>query len=867
MDKRLNDCLNNNYGSYILPFLWLHGESQERVKEEILAIRDSGIMEFCAESRVFEDFCGDKWWEDFGFILKTARELGMGVWLLDDRSFPTGYANGYLEKPEHAHLRKRLIRERQTDVLGPMKNAKIWVEGWLGDECEKILKVVAYRHMDEGEGLDYKSAVDLTDKINDGMACWDIPKGEWRVCVTILTRPDEDLYDKRMLYYIDMLNPDSCKAMLKAVYEPQYEHFKEYFGNTFKGFFSDEPGFLNRLHTYKNKTGMMYEKYPWREDLPRLIAKSGILDEKEAELLIPALWEDLGDVTPLVRTHYMDVITKLYRENFSSMLGDWCRNRGVMYIGHVIEDMGAHMRLGYGSGHYFRALDGQDMAGIDVVLTQDIPGLGGVIHRAPIADGGAVEPAFFRYTMPKLASSHSHIQPLKKGRAMCEIFGAFGWAEGLPYMKGLADIMLASGINHFVPHAFTPKEEDTDCPPHFYNGGKNIQYPLFKSLMAYMGRCSHMLQGGIHRADVAVFYNAEGDWTCCKNQIFNTICQRLTTNLIDFDIIPIDVLEGAEVKNNRLYINGESYGALIASMSEALPYDRLACFDRLAKSGLPLIFTESLPRFSVEGKDISSMLSSFEAVPTDSLPTLLRDKGLCHVAGRGECLDGLKLYHVTRESKDIYLFSNEKIEDSVNAYISLPNSGECLIYEPWENRLYKSSTENGELHITLEKGNMLFVIFGDEVGKDLESYRCEAERALLPLELKISVKAEDEREFKHIATTGELFDITSYEGMSRFSGDVLYEGAFMSRDGFDVIDLGQVGETAQVWLNGKYLGARINAPYKFKLDNLLNSKENELKILVKSNLAHKRRDGFSRYIQIPPTGVLGDICLCKYTKA
>ena len=248
MEKSLFECLNGKHGSYILPFLWLHGEPKARIREEILAIKQSGILEFCAESRVHQGFCRDSWWDDFGFILKTAKEEGMRVWLLDDRSFPTGYANGYLESSERAHLRKKLIRERQTDMLGPMKGAKALVEGWLENDEEKIISVIAYRHCDKGEGLDYESAVDLTSSIRDGMICWDVPKGAWRLCVTILTGM-QDQYDKRMEYYIDMLNPDSCRSMLEAIYEPHYEHFKEYFGNTFAGFFSDEPGFLNKLYT------------------------------------------------------------------------------------------------------------------------------------------------------------------------------------------------------------------------------------------------------------------------------------------------------------------------------------------------------------------------------------------------------------------------------------------------------------------------------------------------------------------------------------------------------------------------------------------------------------------------------------------
>jgi hypothetical protein len=38
VEKRINDCLLGKHGSYILPFLWLHGEPKERLYEEILAI-------------------------------------------------------------------------------------------------------------------------------------------------------------------------------------------------------------------------------------------------------------------------------------------------------------------------------------------------------------------------------------------------------------------------------------------------------------------------------------------------------------------------------------------------------------------------------------------------------------------------------------------------------------------------------------------------------------------------------------------------------------------------------------------------------------------------------------------------------------
>lgn len=864
MDKRMQENLAGQHGSYILPFLWLHGEPQERVREEILAIKASGIREFCAESRPYKDFGKDAWWEDFGFILKTAKELDMKVWLLDDRHFPTGYANGYLEAPERAHLRKKLIRERVADVVGPVPKAKLFPGGFLEKDIEEIVQVVAYRHCDAAEGLDFSTAVDLTDRLQNGLVYWDIPEGVWRVCIMIRT---DVAFGKggRFSYYIDMLEKESCKAMIDAVYEPHYQHFKEYFGNTFVGFFSDEPGFLNNYGTYANGLGQVYERYPWRADLPERIAESADLPVETVRLAMPAMWEDLGDITAAIRAHYMEVITKLFRDNFSYQLGSWCRERGVLYIGHIIEDQDCHMHMAHGPGHFFRGTEGQDMAGIDIVLFQDVPGLADCVHRADLYDNGAADAAFFRYTMPKLASSQSHIQPLKQGRAMCEIFGAFGWSEGLPYMKALADSMLIAGINHFVPHAFTPKDEDPDCPPHFYNGGRNEQYPLFRNLMEYMGRCSHLLCGAKHKADVAVFYNAEGHWTDGKNQSFRYICRELTQNQLDFDIIPNDILADAAVANGRLLVNGEDYGALIVSESEILPAHVLANLRRLAEEGLPVIFTESLPVRAAEGRGAFDFAACFEAIPTGELAKTLRERGLHHISGTSDGLRYLRFYHASRDGQQVYAFLNEDIHHEVDAVLQLPECGECLIYDPWDNRCYRSAAPEGKLKLQLEKENLLFVIFGSEIPAGTPAFSVEAERKPLELAFDIFCKDEGEEAFRLLAEKAAPFDITAPERDPEFSGELLYKAKFRAEEGDSVLDLGFVGETAEVKVNGVPVGVRINAPYKFDLTPALQAGENELEILVRSNPGHRRHtDGLCCFSHIPPTGILGPVALCRY---
>lgn len=864
MNQRILECLNGEHGSYVLPFLWLHGETHERLLEEIVAIKNSGIREFCAESRPYEDFGKEAWWADIGFILKTAQELGMKVWLLDDKKFPTGYAAGYLENPERAHLRKKLVRQRNVTLAGPMKRATVLIDGWLAEGSEEsVLSIIAYRLTGE-ETLIADSAIDLTDRYQDGCVYFDVPEGVWRVCITIRSGA-EWMMEDRFRYYIDMLNKESCQALIDGVYAPHYDHFAPYFGNTFQGFFSDEPGFWNTPDSYLMKLGGRLKGYPWREDLPELIAESAGVSVEQIRKLIPAIWEDLGEDTSLLRTHYMEVVSKLYSENFGWAVGNWCRAHGVKYIGHVIEDSNAHMRTGFGSGHFFRALDGQDMAGMDTVIHQNIPGVNDHVHRVSLADDGYANPAFFDYTLPKMTASHSHIQPLKQGRAMCEIFGAYGWTASLPFLKQLSDLMLVSGINHFVPHAFSPKTDDMDCPPHFYNGGKNIQYPIFKNLMEYIGRTAHVMQGGVHKASVAVFYNAEGEWGGGKNQLFQEICKQLCRGNIDFDVIPYDVLENAQVSDGKLCVNGETYGVLIVSESEIMPYSRLNCFADLEKQGLPILFTESLPRKSAENRDVSHLLGHFQTVPTGELTQYLRERGLYEITVNGNGSEHLRFYHMEAGGENRYLFYNESIHDTLDLEITLPQQGAFVAYDAWSNRVFRGETDGNVLHLVLEKGNALMVCFGGDIPCDIPELAFEAERKLLDVKFGISLKANGTDEFTQYAQNSDLVDITAPDRLPHFAGTVQYRTKFTAKPGFTVLDLGQVGEIAEVWVNGVSCGLRANAPYKFDIGSACKAGENTLEIWVISPIAHENRSYvLTPYLPIAPTGVLGDVALCRY---
>ncbi|MCI8359992.1 MAG: glycosyl transferase family 2 [Clostridiales bacterium] len=890
MDQRLTECLENRQGSYILPFFWQHGEEHARLLEEMEAIAGSNVREFCVESRIHEQFGQEAWWKDMGFILEEARKRHMKVWLLDDKRFPSGYANDILRR-QYPHLRKRGIREVHMDFLGPLSHGVLPSYGRFNPETERLLGIYAFKRSGKGESL-CGGPVELTGFQRDGLLYWEIPDGVWRVFWIIDTDASPDCYRD----YLDMLHPDSCRLMLETVYEPHYAHFAPYFGNTFQGFFSDEPCFGNDAGTYDSKLGRPGMVLPFRDTLlPRLAEAVGAAPEKAAGLL-PALWYDCEGISPRVRTSYMDIITKAYSQNFGWMLGDWCRAHGVKYIGHVIEDMNAHMRTGYGAGHFFRALDGQDMAGIDIVLNQWIPGLTDTVHTASIA-GGVADPAFFNYTLAKLAASHSHLQPLKRGRAMCEIFGAFGWAEGLPMMKRMADHMLVNGINHFVPHAFSPRCPDGDCPPHFYAGGTNPQFPLFGELTAYMQRMSHMLAGGLHKASAAVFYNAEAEWAGGEYMLFQEVCRALTRGFIDFDVVHEDLLQdgAAQVREGKLWINGEAFGALAVAYSERLPAALLKTLAGLARQGLDVVFVGGLCKASCEGSDVGELNALFHTLPLDGLVSWMRERGHFELQCEPFCPD-LRFYHIQRDGGDVYMFYNQSLARPADVRIHLPSEGPCLFYDAFQNRVSAAQAPDGWLPLYLPGGCSALVVFdgsrkGGEGtvspplapavfdGKQTDGKRAESLTPALRPDREMEASGTEWEDFQiSLCPAGEeefspygrfapdrLPDLTADPAYSRFCGTIRYETAFRLEgriDGF-LLDLGQVGETAQVWVNGVYCGAAIQAPYRFRLPDVLRPGGNRLAVEAVNSPAYRERDYFSGFLPFPPSGLLGPVRLLR----
>ncbi len=849
MDKRIEDILNNREDNFILPFYWQKGDHTDKIPMQIQEIYDSGCRAFCVESRVHPDFIGDGWWRDMDIILKEAQKRDMQVWLLDDDRFPSGHAVGRVK--EFPDLQAWELIEHHVDVQGPARDSMLLIK----DAPDKIL-IGAYaykRRADEDETCLFEE-IDLTENVRSGYLYWNVPEGVWRVFLYFKT------HQGARQDYIDMINPDAVRMYIDTVYESHYAHYKEYFGNTFQGFFSDEPCFGNSEYKRQKKNFGMFEKrigsgdglaLPWSDELLRKM--EGVLGFDPKPHLNLLWYEDgeNGDRQAEIRYAYMKTLTDLYSTHFNKQIALWCHHHNVQYIGHIIEDM--NCRLSCGVGHYFKGLKWQDMSGIDVVLHQITPGLSDYVY-AGICGERAPSGAFYHYVLAKLGASLAHLTPHMKNRALCEIFGAYGWGEDSEMMKFLMDHMLVRGINHFVPHAFSPCYPNSDCPPHFGAEGNDPSFKAFTALMNYTNKVSHLLSDATHVANALILYHAEGEWASrLRNaSTVDSIAKTLYDSHIDYDIVPFDTIaEAATVENGKIHINNESFDCLIVPYADHLPKELIAVLEKLDASS-SVWFMEALPE---------NLTFDGIAVKEEDLVRMMRDNSMTDVKVEGD-YPKLRIYHARRDNTHIYMLANEDYRHPLETYVTFKQRGEYARLDILNDIYASGNSPEGRIKLSLAPNHSQIIVFTDASGLPEELSLTKE----LPLNVKYALslaKSGDLENFEFKGEFDKFFNINAPDFMPDFSGKMKYtfEFDFEKTDKRTFLDLGIAGQNAELILNGIPCGIRITTPYMFEITKCLKNGKNQAEVIVSNTPVNRERDLFSTFLQLKPSGLLGDICI------
>lgn len=872
MNKKITDLLADREENHIFPFFWQHGEEESVLREYMQVIRRSNIKAVCIESRPHPDFCGPGWWRDMDIILDEAEKLEMKVWILDDSHFPTGYCNGEIVKRPLSMRRQFLTYrmlgevtegERRTWESGEYRSVlpfqPSWIENYFHLSFEEFADdrwIGAVAVKKDGNGVD--NLVPLREE--GGKLSFTAAEGTWKVYSCQLTRnrgPHRN--------YMNMLDRESCRTLIDAVYEPHYRHYRDRFGTTIAGFFSDEPEIGNG-HLYEMDR-KIYENgdQPWSPELETALKEEW---GEEYFRYLPLLWEQDFDrgMTAQVRFCFMDHVTHLVEKNFSQQVGTWCREHGVEYIGHLIEDNNQHARCGSSLGHYFRGLSGQDMAGIDDIGGQVLPQGEDIEYTSHL--GTKRDGVFYHFTLGRLASSAAAIDSRKKGNSMCEIFGNYGWKEGVRLEAYLADHFMVRGVNHFVPHAFSAKDfPDPDCPPHFYAHGHNPQYRHFGVLMKYMNRVCTLISGGTHESEAAILYHGDAEWTGMKCMYVQEPARILTENQVGFDFVPSDIFTDACYKTNLeggLTVNTQHYKVLIIPEADYITKETAQAAAALGEQGFPCIFLNSYPQGicnepdAAEGRRILDRLLRYTGkIKLDELAGYLEEQeiGTVRISPAEPYIRSL-IYHgdtdilyMTNEGTRVYE-GNVEVRTSYNT---------CCRYQAWENTLEKaeaSVTADGMMiRAKIEPGKSFIIVFGETAETGGGKYRKpEADlecRQELCDNWKRSVCGSIDYPLFHSEKNVSLPDCVEEE-IPDFAGYVRYEKWLDAEDipetggpgeaGKTVLEITDAGEAVQVFVNGRDLGIQIVPPYRYDISSELTDGKNQIVIEAATTLER----------QIPP---------------
>ncbi len=850
-----------DYGTYdnrVLPFLWMKGEDHETIADYLSAIAGADIHEVCLESRPHPDFCGEGWWSDLGFIIEKCKELDLKIWILDDAHFPTGYANGTV-KEAVPQLHKLVLTHRTIDVVGPTPQASIAL-GNMFDATEEFYDVV-FTQDGAPADVEYRLLAD-----GDGRPTalvFDAPAGHAQACVLLTSRKTAYNPD-----YINMVDKASCDQLIAAVYEPHYQHFGHEFCRTILGFFSDEPGFANEKGiTFEDGTsdcliGKKSMPLPWSAELERRLRERW----GKAFLTNLCLLWGRAETGADARVGYMEEATRLYEECFCGNLGNWCRAHGVSYIGHVIEDKDGHARLGAGAGHYFRAVGGQDMAGVDIVINQLVPGIDSGTHDY---GRGSWDMEFYAYALAKLGASAAHLDPKKQGRCMAEVFGAFGWHEGLRQMKWICDHFLVRGVNWFVPHAFSMAPfPDPDCPPHFYAHGKNPQFKHFHVLMSYLNRMGTVLSGGRMSTPVAVLYHADAEWAGAAQPI-QRAAAKLGRAQIDYDFVPAEAFS-ADGDQGRYQVridktgdapagfdvNGQHFCCLVVPGREFISADTLAFIAHTQEAGVPVFFVDAYPQkvYGAGRTEAAGANAHGQVIALSALAQELASRGFQTVA----CTDAQPWLRACRYEKggQSYVFLvNEHPKQAIHTTVALPGAGALTgaAYDVVNQAAARAFT--GELELAPYES--VLVVVGEKPAAAAGATPLANKAQVIDLDGPWSVTAPDGNQAK----LDSLCDL----GTTHFPGQA---GEFTYCAKFDLaanaaaatLDLGDVYEVGEVAVDGRPLGVRVCPPYRFDAGEL-SAGPHTLEVKVINTLDHAIRDMFALTEPSDPSGLLGPVSI------
>jgi hypothetical protein len=528
----------------------------------------------------------------------------------------------------------------------------------------------------------------------------------------------------------------------------------------------------------------------------------------------------------------------------------------------------------------------------------------------------------------KEISSAAHIYGKKMVDA--ESFTTWRRWKDSPYeMKKYVDRAYCEGLNNVTFHTFASTNPEDGLPGRTYHAGYDMNpgttwWEKSKPFMDYLSRCNYLLQQGLFVADVCYYY---GDQAPNFFPVYHSVPEKPRLKGLgegyDYDVVNTDViLNRMEVKNGRIMLpDGMSYRVLVLPDQEHMPLAVLQKLEALVKAGATVtgpkptvlpglnnsdddrkLFEELSGKLwgTIDGKEITeNVYGKGKVIYGPSAEEVLFKNG----TGKDFYFNGtpaLDYIHRRTEAGEVYFIRNEAGEWAKGEAQFRVSGQYPELWDPAtgiQTKVVNYRTENNQtgLQLELPPHGSVFVVFQNRQRNlpVMESRDNITEQELTgpwTVSFPEGWGAPPEVVFDRLQSWTELEN----PGIKYFSGTATYQKTFTvgnkNKGRACYLDLGEVRDVAEVFVNGKSAGILWKKPFIADITTLIHTGENELKIEVvnmwvnrltgdmlldakdrycKTNQPYMTREvwpGGDEPFREQPSGLLGPVKLLFYSK-
>lgn len=446
------------------------------------------------------------------------------------------------------------------------------------------------------------------------------------------------------------------------------------------------------------------------------------------------------------------------------------------------------------------------------------------------------------------------------------------WKDAPFEMKKIVDRAFCEGLNNITFHTFSSTNPEDGLPGRTYHAGYdmnpgNTWWNKSKPFMDYLTRCSFLLQQGLFVGDACYYY---GDQAPNFFPLYHNVPEKPRIAGLgkgyDFDVINSDViLNRMTVKDGRLQLpNGMSYALMILPDQVHMPLPVLQKIEKLVKAGATIVGPR--PQTVPGLRDWEKENVQLNQLADHLWGTHAGNPIVEEVYGKGKIISGMTPDEVLHKKKikqdfiysgtteidfihrrtdfgDLYFLRNESDEPvtskcSFRVTNKYPELWDASTGDMYRVEGVSSDNDHTSFELSLPAHGSIFVIFADRKRGLLPAVNNKSETRVTEISgpWKINFPpnwgAPPSANFDHLISWTESDD----KGIKYFSGTATYQHSFsIAKESLGkkiTLDLGEVRDLAEIFVNGKSAGILWKKPYAADITKYVRAGENELKIEV-----------------------------------